>query len=187
MSTFNQQDSLLEEFYGELVQRYKGEEKVFIFLRDLSKLKEKRIRTEYFLDYLSRTHSLLFHGSIFLIEGMLKSRDGLIYASNKAAIAIMRSLYSNIGAKLRYPYFIDENSPPELEIIIPKGKTYEVKERGFVYVLKNDGFENTPKGSWQFIKETDSLDYLFAIETEKADFSYPVGVIISEQIKTLRA
>ncbi len=177
MSTFNQQNSLLEEFYGELVQRYKDGEKIFVSLRDLSKLKEEGIRTETFLDYLSRTQSLLFHGSIFHIEGMLKSRGGLIYASNRAAIAIMRSLYSNIGAKLRYPYFIDENSPLELEIVVPKGETYEIKERGFVYLLKNDRFKNTPKGSWQFIKETDSLDYLFAIETEKADFSYPVKVV----------
>lgn len=177
MSTSNQQNSLLEEFYRELIQRYKNGEEVFASLQDRSKLKLKKegIRTETFLDYLSETHSLLLHGSIFRIDGKLKSRDGLIYASNKAAIAIMRSLYSNVGVTLHYPYFIDEKNPLELEIVVPKGEIYEVKERGFVYVLKNDEFENTPKGSWQFIKETNSLDYLFAIETEKADFSYPVG------------
>ena len=178
MNISKQQYSLLEEFYRELIQRYEDGEKVFVSLRDLSRLKEEGIHTETFLDYLSETHSLLLHGSIFHIDGKLKSRDSLIYASDRASIAIMRSLYSNIRAKLRYPYFIDENNPLELEIIIPEGETYEVKERGFVYVLKNDGFENIPKGSWQFIKETDSLDYLFAIETEKADFSYPVRVVV---------
>ena len=138
------------------------------------------ISTEYFLDYLCRRRSLLLHGSVHYIEGKLKAREGKIFTSNRAVIAIMRSLYSNVGVKLLYPYFIDREHPFGLRIIVPDGKHYESKEKGFVYVVRNEDFKNEPKNSWQFIKEAKELSFEFAIEIGKEDFRYPVEVVVEE-------
>ena len=55
----------------------------------------------------------------------------------------------------------------------PSGK-FISKEKGFVYIVSNEGFRNEPEGSWQFIKETGEIEFGMIVETEKADFKYPV-------------
>jgi len=88
------------------------EEKVKkISLKDLQELKKVGVTTENFLDYLCQEHRLLLHGSIHKISGdKLKSSKRIIFASNKAAIAIMKSLYSGENVNLEYRYFITEKN-----------------------------------------------------------------------------
>ena len=141
-------------------------------------LKELRGETsaEDFLGWLCQGNKFILHGSIHEVKGdKIISEKGKIFASNKSAIAIMRSLYSNSGVNLQYPYFIDENHPLKLEIHTKNGE-YIKKSRGFVYVLKPDGFKNNPKGSWQFVKESNESQFIAVFETEEKDFTYPVEV-----------
>ncbi len=148
-----------------------------VSLDNLRELKEKGISTEQFLDYLCRNHGFLLHGSIKEIkDDVLKSGQKKIFASNKSAIAIMRSLYSNQDVNLGYPYFINEENPLELEIhTLPDGKFIST-DRGFIYIVNTDGFKNSPEGSWQFINEKDEIEFRFIVEIEKNDFTYPVKI-----------
>ena len=57
-----------------------------------------------------------------------------------------------------------------------KNGKYVKKSRGFVYVLKSDGFKNDPEGSWQFVKESDEAQFIAVFETEEKDFNYPVEI-----------
>lgn len=136
----------------------------------------KGISVEKFLDYICGKYGFLLHGSIHEIKDKIKSKDGKIFTSNKAAIAIMRSIYSNIGVNLKYPYFIDKNNPLILEIYTPKNGKFVSAKRGFVYILNKKGFKNDPEGSWQFIKKGDESEFLGVIRTRNKNFKYPVRV-----------
>jgi len=167
-------DEMMEDFYKKFSESSeKGIQR--ISLEQLRELKEKGITTENFLDYLCQKHGQLLHGSIYeIVDGKLKSGRKNIFASNKSAIAIMRSLHSNINVNLEYPYFLDKDNPLVLKIhTLPNGK-FSSKENGFVYVINGEGFKNEPKGSWQFFKETGEVEFSMVIETEKDDFKYPV-------------
>lgn len=100
----------MEDFYKKHFKS--SEEKVKkISLKDLQELKKVGVTTENFLDYLCQKHRLLLHGSIHKISGdKLKSSKRIIFASNKAAIAIMKSLYSGENVNLEYRYFITEKN-----------------------------------------------------------------------------
>ena len=52
----------------------------------------KGVSVEEFLDYICNKYDFLLHGSIHKIEEKIKSKNGKIFAANKAAIAIERSL-----------------------------------------------------------------------------------------------
>lgn len=165
---------MMREFYSEHSKKEQAGVKR-ITLEHLNQLKENGISTEDFLDHICREHSLLLHGSINEIpDGKLKPNKGRIYATDKPAIAILKSLYSNKGAKLQYPYFIDEHSPLKLKIENLSQSGIIGGERGFVYVVNGDGFVNEPEGSWQYYKETGQMPFEIIIETEKGDFKYPV-------------
>lgn len=146
-----------------------------ISLEMLKSIKEKGITTESLLDYICEKHGLLMHGSIENIaDDKLKSEEQRIYASNKSAIAIMRSLYSNLDVDLGYPYYINEENPLVLEVHTPPDGTFVKKDKGFIYIVKSDGFRNEPENSWQFASETGEAKFIAVIETENEDFKYPV-------------
>ncbi|MGE4554982.1 MAG: hypothetical protein AB7D02_02555 [Candidatus Paceibacterota bacterium] len=149
-----------------------------ISLDAIKELKEKGITTEQLLDFLCQERGVLLHGSIYEIpEDKLKSRNKKIYATNKGAIAIMRSLYSNLNVCLEYPYHITEKKPLVLKIHTPPDGKFIKTERGFVYVVNKKGFKNRPRGSWQFIKKADEVEFIAVVETEEDDFKYPVKVL----------
>jgi len=169
--------------YSELVEGFykkyfvSNEEGTRLSLKTLQELKEEGVTTEQFLDYLCQKQGLLLHGSIHQIENSkLTSKNNKIFATNKSAIAIERSLYSNVDVNLEYPYFINDENPLILKIHTPPNGKFTKKEMGFVYVVKSDGFENNPEGSWQFIREADEVDFIAIVETKDSDFTYPVEV-----------
>lgn len=170
---------ILENFYKDRVERKKGRVKR-VTLDELKELKEKGLTTEAFLDYVAQKQDLLLHGSIYEITGnKIKPHQltGKVFASEIAAIAIMRSLYTNRGVNLEYPYFINEEySPLSLTVHIDPEVDYAQTERGFVYLVKRRNFKNRPSGSWQYIKRGSAF-FSIVVETEKEDFKYPVKLI----------
>jgi len=170
------QEEIMNAFYQKIFDSHEEGIKK-ISLEQLNELKEKGVTLENFLDYICQKYGLLLHGSIQEINGgKLRSRQGQIFASNKSAIAIMRSVYSNAGVNLEYPYFFDDDSFV-LKIHTAPDNAFVSKENGFIYVLSSDGFENTPKGSWQFVKKAGEAEFQLVIETEKTDFQYPVEML----------
>lgn len=171
-----ERQKLMEDFYKKYFEtQTKGLRK--ISLDNLKELKKGGVSTEQFLDYLCQSHGFLLHGSIHEIhDDKLKSQYKKIFVANKSAIAIMRSVYSNIDVNLGYPYFIREDSPLELEIHTPPDGKFVSVDRGFVYIVDAIDFKNDPEGSWQFVKEEDEIKFHTVVETEKDDFKYPVKV-----------
>ena len=171
-----EKEKLMENFYQKYFET-KTEKARKISLENLKEMKERGITTEQFLDYLCQKHGFLLHGSIHEIaDSELKSRWKKIFATNKSAIAIMRSIYSNINVNLEYPYCIDENDPLILAIHTPPDGKFISVERGYIYVIDASGFKNDPEGSWQFIKESGKVGFRIIIETEKSDFRYPIKI-----------
>jgi len=167
----------IEQFYDKYISNKEFVNR--ISLDNLRELKEKGISTEKLLDYMCQTKNVLLHGSVVDIqEDALSSPAGRgkIFASNKAVIAIMRSIYSNVGANLEYPYFINEKSHFYLQINTYEDGKFRTSEKGFVYVVKESGFVNEPEGSWQFVNNSEKVKYVAVIETEKSDFKYPIEV-----------
>ena len=140
-------------------------------------LKKEGITTEEFLDYLCQKHGLLLHGSIHRIgRNKILAKNNKIFAANRSAIAIMRSLYSNSGVNLQYPYFISDKNPLVLEVHAREDGKFIKKDTGFVYIIDSDGFKNDPSGSWQFVKEGEGVDIVAVVETENDDCAYPVKI-----------
>ncbi|MCX6719855.1 MAG: hypothetical protein NTV36_01995 [Candidatus Staskawiczbacteria bacterium] len=169
-------ETKIEDFY----QKYfnSKDQIAKITLGDLKEFKKESITTEQFLDYLCQKKGLLLHGSIHQIDiGKLTAKKGKIFAANKAVIAIMRSLHSNSDINLQYPYFISGKNPFWFEIHTKGDGKLTNKDKGFVYILNNDGFKNEPKGSWQFVKETEKIDIVAVIETENNDFTYSIKIL----------
>lgn len=171
-------EEVMESFYKKFFDNPEKEVKR-ITLEQLQELKEQGITTENFLDYLCKTKGILLHGSIHEInEGKLKSDSGKIFAANKSAIAIMKSLYSNKvenqNINLEYPYSINADNPLILKIHTPPNGKFIHKKNGYIYIVNGDGFKNEPEGSWQFIKEAEEIEFSIVVETEDYDFKYPV-------------
>jgi hypothetical protein len=167
---------IIEDFCKKYLNKEEGETK--ITLEQLKELKEKGITTERFLDHLYQKYGLLMHGSIQEIkDGQLKSKNNKVFGSNKSAIAIMRSLFSNVGVNLSYPYFISEENPLILQVRVPSGVEPIIRQNGFVYIVEGQGFVNDPEGSWQYVKNEDDVKIKIVVETEKDDFKYPVKIV----------
>lgn len=162
-----------------------GEGKVKkISLEALRELKERGITTEKFLDYLCQQHGVLLHGSIYEIsDDKLRSRLNKVFASNKSAIAIMRSIYSNVNVNLEYPYFITEKNPLALKVHTPSDGKFIKVNKGYVYIVNAAGLRNEPEKSWQFIKEVSEVDFIAVVEIESGDFKYPVKFFNDYKIK----
>ncbi|MFA6251927.1 MAG: hypothetical protein WCX74_00755 [Candidatus Paceibacterota bacterium] len=172
-----EREKLMDDFYKKYFEaQVEGIKR--ISLNNLKELKEKGINTEQFLDYLCSNYGYLLHGSTNEIQGKeLKLQNSKVFATNKSAIAIMRSIYSNVGVNLEYPYFIEKNDKFDLEIhTLIDGKFISV-DNGFIYIIDATGFKNDPEGSWQFIKENEGAEFHTIVETEKNDFNYPVKIL----------
>ena len=120
----------------------------------------------------------MLHGSrIEISDDHLKSnRAGRVHGSDLAAIALMRAIISNRGLQhpgLQYPYFIDEEHLLEIKIHgINEGT---IGDFGFVYILnQREGFENNPKGSWQYVRIGQDVPIAAKVAVGKADFNYPI-------------
>ncbi|MFH1178190.1 MAG: hypothetical protein V1711_00480 [bacterium] len=164
----------IEGFYKrQLEQKQTGDKRVS--LNELMKLKEKGITTEKFLDYICKKYKKLLHGSIReIVDEKLKSEHNKIFTTNKSAVAIMRSLYSNENVNLEYPYFISKEKPLTLKIHTKTDGTVVKTNKGFVYVVDDAGFQNDPEGSWQFVKEAKEVEFKMSVEIEDKDFNYSV-------------
>ncbi|MDP6388015.1 MAG: hypothetical protein QGG63_01950, partial [Candidatus Pacebacteria bacterium] len=66
------------------------------------------------------------------------------------------------------------DNPLVLKVHTPPDGKFISKENGYVYIVNGEGFQNEPKGSWQFLKKVDEVKFCMIVETEKADFKYPV-------------
>jgi hypothetical protein len=146
--------------------------------RDLSQLKSVGYSVEDLFDHLTNQYHSLLHGSrVDISDTYLKQNDaGKVYGADLAAIALMRAIVSNRGLKhpgLQYPYFIDKEHPLELEIHGINDNT--IGQNGFIYVLnQRDGFQNNPKGSWQYVRTGEDVPIAAKISVEKSDFTYPI-------------
>ena len=139
---------ILENFYKKY---FKLNNNVFkrISLQELEELKKREISTEKFLNYIHQKHGVLFHGSVYKISGnQLRPHHNRVFATDNPAIAIMRSIYSNIGVILEYPDFINEENKLVLKIHTPKNGDFIKTNIGFIYILNKIGFENKPESSW---------------------------------------
>ncbi|HNW20116.1 MAG TPA: hypothetical protein PLA53_01185 [bacterium] len=138
-------------------------------------LEAEGIKLEAFLDHICAKHGYLMHGSLTEIKDKyLKSQFGKVFASNRSAIAIMRSIYSNRNVNLAYPYQYNDQHPLKLVVHTPENGRYISQDNGFIYLVKKDGFLNEPAGSWQFISQSPEVNYFIVVETKRADFNYPV-------------
>lgn len=154
-----------------------GKEVKIITLEELKELKKSGVTLEKFLDYFCQKYGFLLHGSIHKIsDDKLISQRGEIFATNKAAIAIMRSLYSNVGVCLEYPFKIDKKHPLILKIHTPSNGQFIKKDKGYIYIVRKENFINYPLGSWQFINKSKEVKFLLIVETENEDFKYPVEI-----------
>lgn len=177
-------EEIIENFYKKISLSCDEEVKRFS-LEHLRELKESGITLEKFLDYLCQEKGFLLHGSMYEIAtGRLQSKQKKIFASNKSSIAIMRSLYSNINVNLEYPYFFDKNNTLILKVHTPPSGQFISKENGYIYIVNDDGFQNEPKGSWQFLREVDEVQFDMVFETGKTDFTYPVELYNDLELNT---
>lgn len=164
----------MDEFYDQMM-RNNSEGIVRICADKILDLEKKGIKLESFLDYICSKYGYLMHGSITEIEDhCLKSQFGKVFASDRSAIAIMRSIYSNRNVNLQYPYYYDDDHPLKLVVHTPVDGKYISKDNGFIYLVKKDGFSNEPARSWQFVSNESEVSYLIVVETKKSDFSHPV-------------
>jgi len=178
LSLTKEQETLCDNFYEKNINN-KQEKIKKISLNQLQELKEKWITTELFLDYLYQKHGILLHGSTDEIEwNTLKSRNNKIFATDKASVAILKSIYSNKGVNLEYPDQIDEKNPLYLKIHTQKNWDLISNEQWNICLIKNNNwFKKNPNRSWEYIKDQQETEFSIIIETEKSDFKYPVQVI----------
>lgn len=148
-----------------------------IALEDLEEMKDNGVSIEEFLNFINKEKDYLFHGSRVKLDedDKIKSREGKIYASDNPAIAILKAIYSNRGANLRYPVVISEEYP--LELLVNGANDNTVGENGYVYLIQKDiGFKSTRKGSFEYIKEYSEESFIKRFEVETSDFKYPVDI-----------
>lgn len=159
-------DQLMSENFNNVIK---------ISVDKVNDLETEGIRLEVFLDYICAKYGYLMHGSIIEIkDNYLKSQFGKVFASDRSAIAIMRSIYSNRNVNLEYPYQYDDQHPLKLVVHTPEDGRYISQDNGFIYLVKKDGFFNEPAGSWQFVSQSPEVNYSIVVETKKADFNHPV-------------
>jgi hypothetical protein len=172
------QEKVLAETGGSL-DKYASAfaDKKEITLDDLREMKEQGVTLEQYLGILKSKRGCFFHGSptkIGLEQGIRPAKEK-IFATDEPAVAIMKAIYSNVGVEsLNYPYVISERTPMKLEIEGVQPNT--IGEKGYIYVInEKEGFQNEPKGSWQYIKKGEN-EFVQCIEVEKSDFKYPVEI-----------
>ncbi|MBN1923892.1 MAG: hypothetical protein JW791_03985 [Nanoarchaeota archaeon] len=127
------------------------------------------------VEHLTRMVELgyLLHGSPKMFGWCINpGRDGWVYATDNPQIAVLKAIYSNKGSTLIYRYFVSESSP--LELRIEGFKEENVHDFGWVYLIPfRNGFENFPKGSWQFGRKKETMASGVSKVTRE-DVSFPV-------------
>lgn len=123
-------------------------------------------------------NNVLLHGSRVnvSVSFLRPNRNGEVFATNDARIAILKAIFSNRGLKspgLEYPYYINERNPLTLRIHGINNNT--IGDIGFVYIISDiGGFVNTPQGSWQYVKKNENVPFSDRLEILRSDFTYPV-------------
>jgi hypothetical protein len=142
---------------------------------DISQLRSTGYSVEDLLDHLSEHYQSLLHGSRTEFNNHLKPNiQGRVFSTDSAAIALLKAIISNElpPPGLKYPYFIDKKHPLEVKIHGINDET--IGDKGFVYVLnQREGFENDPKGSWQYVKRGEA-PIAARIVVKRSDFTYPI-------------
>lgn len=146
---------------------------------DLQRIFEKGITVEQLLQGLVDQDGFLLHGSTALIEPhqpLQTNEHGVVFFTNNAAIAILKALFSNRLANLRYPMRINDDHPMHL-LIQDASIECACVGCGFVYVVRPPGeILNDPPGTWQYTYSK-SVPYILRIEIRRDDFTYPVRAI----------
>lgn len=132
---------------------------------------------EHLLEHLVRTREVLLHGSPYWIEDweLKPGRDGVIYATDLARIALVKALFSNHDLSppgLVYPH--DASAPFALTI---HGRNHHTgPSRGFVYIIGREQLRRMPPHSSQFTCDGDQVRIPIAarVEIVPGDFLYPV-------------
>lgn len=177
-------DKILDDFIGDY-QLNRQEGISIVSARDLSQLKSAGYSVEDLFDHLSKHYQSLLHGSRTEISDdyLKQNGTGKVYASDLAAIALMRAIISNKGLKspgLQYPYFINKEHP--LKVRIHGINDDAIGQNGFIYVLnQRKGFENDPKGSWQYVRNGQDVPIAAKVAVEKSNFTYPVFDVINNR------
>ena len=152
--------------------------KKVITFENLKLYKEKGLAVEDFLNWLNKEKGYLFHGSGTLIPSgeKLFSKRPVFYVTDDGGVAIIKALFANnIPGQTNLNYKI--NKSPDQAVIIegnPQGEVF--RQKGYVYVIENDGFSNeNTQGIAEYVKplkEGELQDYLFVMEIEQVDFNY---------------
>jgi hypothetical protein len=139
---------------------------------------------EALLDALAGSRGVLLHGTGEVIpagtalrlspgrERGGRRREWEGFATDVAGIAMIKALFSNAGATLRYPIVISAASPLQLTI---EGWRPEVERpRGYVHLIgPTDRFEREG-ASWQWVTSHADVEFGGCVEIERSDFHYPV-------------
>src|SRR3989344_3044086 len=160
-----------------------GLSKKFIFSEDLKTIKEKRLKIEDFLNWLNKEKGYLFHGSgALILEGeKLISKRGVLHVTDDGGVATIKALFpNNLPGQTNLDYDLHKSGFQEV-IIEGKPEGEIMRQKGYIYVLENDGFTNEgTQGVSEFVKplpEGKTQEYLFVIEVEKSDFNYSYKVV----------
>ena len=152
--------------------------KKVITSEDLGAYKEKGLVVEDFLSWANREKGYVFHASGILIPAgeKLFSKRPVFYVTDDGGVAIIKALFANnIPGQTNLDYSLHKDGKQEV-IISGKPEKEVLRERGYVYVVENEGFSNeNTQGIAEYtkpLKEGELQDYIFVMEIEKSDFNY---------------
>ena len=169
--------------FNKILEQYdiKFIDKQTVTIEDLHEMKKQGISTETFLSFFGKKYDYLFHGSRNDISfgEQIKSKTGVIFASDKPAIAILKAIFLNNAKNLGYPLnLLEDNS--NLILVIDEPQKDTMGEQGYVYIISNkEGFKKDSTSNWQYYKEIkggDGVSFIKKIEIEKSDLKYSVEI-----------
>jgi hypothetical protein len=164
--------SEFEEFIDKNI--FNGNDFSSVSPKKMENLRKSGHSVESLLDYMVQNYNVLLHGSTHDIQDrQLNSQRGIIYASNMASIALLKSVLSNKNANLRYPFKLENKD--SLIVMIEGLNEKTIRENGFVYIIPStDKFEFDVNTSWQYARKTQTAPIIAKIPTTIYDFKYPV-------------
>jgi len=138
---------------------------------DLRELESDGFSVENLLNHLCENYHSLLYGSI-TEQNILKNKK--IYASNQAAIEIVKSIF--IPEKLKYPG-LKFSSEKQLIIEIFGINKNAINQKGYVFIINNTkGFNS--KNSYEYLSLSKTVEINAKIETTIKDIIYPVYNVI---------
>ncbi len=136
------------------------------------------LKLEDFLNWVNAQKGYLFHASGTLIPSgeKLFSKRPVFYATDDGGVAIIKALFANnIPGQTNLDYSLSKDGKQEV-IISGKPEKEVIRQKGYVYVVENEGFSNeNTQGIAEFVKPLkggEFQDYLFVVEVEWKDFNY---------------